>query len=95
LRPSTITSSARLSADSSRSRDVPGRHLVGHRLEAQHQALDALQQRVVQLARDALALAQPRLEPDAEALADLGDAKAIEQPEEDERQAEAQGEKPP
>jgi hypothetical protein len=72
-----------------RPRWFAGRHPVGHRLKAENEPLHALQQRVVQFAGDALALAHARFEARANAARHLRHAQPIRQPRHQERDGNA------
>ena len=58
-------------------RGLAGRHTVGRRLKSPDQSLHSLQQRVVQLARDALALGEPRFEAAAHLRGDLAHSHSV------------------
>src|SRR5579859_50062 len=75
-------------------RGLARREAVHDRLETQDQALDALQQRIVELAGDPLALGDPLLQPALYAGGQLAHAKNVERPEDQRRDGRAQEQEP-
>ena len=71
-------------------RALAARQQLDHGLEAQHQTLETLKQRIVQFSCDALALRQLRLHPVARALGDHPEPPSIHEPGRTAQKGEAQ-----